>query len=229
MEGGGLVEPWTALITGIFGIIGMIVTYVLENRKREKAASENPHSERHIKLKHHPIFSRLDALKTYINIGFEIENKGKQLVFKDLLVNKIEIWGDLFMEIADEIDNCVTRCETTPAQCNLLCNTNIIHFNKGLEKYTNYFMNANYTEDERKVLKIVMEKFNRWHRHRVEYIEKAITSVGNSKFYDGCRTKQAVIFDIYIGAFADMVNDAEKTLDEINGDLKGLTYKGVKL
>lgn len=219
-----------AAIGGIFGIIGIIVTYKLEdkNRHKYKTGVTNPleHTETNIKLIYHPIFTRLRALKVFIKNGLTIKNEAKRLLFKDILSHKLNIWQEVLLELGDDMDKCRKSCDRRPDDCNLLYNANMIALNKAMDKFNTFYLREDYTEEEREVLRYVMDKFNNWNYHRIEYLTQAITLTCNSHFYEGCKTRQAVIFDIYIGSFADTVNDAEHTLQAINGELRGKTYKG---
>jgi hypothetical protein len=78
-------------------------------------------------------------------------------------------------------------------------------------------------------MELVLDKFNKWHEHRVKRLEETIPLIYGSRFYEDCYTRQAVIFDMYLGTVADMIGDAEKTMNEINGDLAGKVFRGITI
>lgn len=206
-----------AIVTGVFGIIGMFVTYFLSSGKKDKKNSV-------ISLKNHHIFSRSEMLKTYISAKFTLPNKGKELVFKDMLLNYIKIWEDLLMELANKLDELDDDIDQTTLQTIIMkC------FNDGSKEFNNYYKNDHYTESEQRCLDTVMSKFNSWNCQRVQSLGGSLMSVCGSQFYSTKTIKSAVIFDMYIQLFVDMTNDAEQTIGSINGDLKGLVFRGVTL
>lgn len=215
------------IITGIFTVMGIvapiIITYLLYDKKKRS-------NSQHIKLIYHPVLARLKAYKNYLNLDFTIKNKGKEVVFKDLLINNIDTWSKTLYELAEEVESCIEECPFDADQeCNKLYNVNMEYLQLGIERFGAYYKNSNYTREEQDLLDIVMGKFNKWYSHRIQYVENSLLLVCNSKFYGNCYTKQAVIFDMYLGMFADMLGDAEKTLNDINGDLTGRTFRGITI
>jgi hypothetical protein len=172
-------------------------------------------------LHEHPFFERMNYLKSNIQMCFCIPNKGKEAVFRDLLTNKMDtfssVMGELVQEIAPDMDDITVY--------NLIMR----YFDKALISYSCYYKNSNYTVDEKKVLDIVMGKFNRWHQSRIDNTQKSIDMICNSQFYTTPTVRVSVVLDLLLGAFIETVNDAQITLNELNGDLKGLTYKGIKM
>lgn len=206
-----------AIVTGIFGIIGMFVTYFLSSGKKESKCGT-------VSLKNHHIFSRSEMLKTYILAKFTLPNKGKELVFKDMLLNYIKIWENLLMELAHKLDGLDDNISPTELQAIVMkC------FNDGTKEFSSYYKNDQYTENERLCLDTVMNKFNSWNYQRVQSVGDSLMSICNSQFYSTKTIKSAVIFDMYIQLFVDMVYDAEQTMGSINGDMRGLVFRGVTL
>lgn len=224
------IEIQKEIIGGIFALLGVTVPIVITYLLNKKKKKENPVKGEHIKLKHHPVFVRLKAYESYVKTEFYLENRGKQEVFRDLLIHEIRNRYDLLMELAEKMENCINSCPLNDKNnCNQLYNLNLEYLRKGVEMLANYYKNSDYTPEEQKVLDIVVSKFNRWHEHRVQHMEETLPIICNSRFYADCYTMQAVIFDMYLGAVADMVSDAERTMNEINGDLKGNVFKGIEI
>jgi hypothetical protein len=178
-------------------------------------------------MEYHPIFARMKAMETTIEVEFSLDNKGKELVFKEVMLLKYKIFHDNLKELAKATDACIKNC---PGQeCNAIYNRNIEVFERSIHEYNMHFQSNQYTQDERKCFEVVLEKFNKWHSQRVIDTKEAIEWICNNKFYTDCRTVQSIIFDWYIGAFVGTLTDADKTLNDINGDLKGLRFKGVRI
>lgn len=205
-----------AVVTGIFGIVGMVIKHYFDNRSNKKAKAGEVKA---LDLTQHNIFLRLDILETHISVSFELPNKGKEIVFKHILIKKITFWRDSLMELAKELNNC--REDSID-----LCELVLKHDKEMKSRMQNFYNNADYTADEKTVLTIVMEKFYKWHYPRVQYANNSILSICNSPFYTSNVVRSSVIFDMYVGVFIDMLSDAESTLNSINGDLNGLEFRG---
>jgi hypothetical protein len=213
------------IITGIISpTIALYAKYIYDKKIKEFGVKSVPISELQISLTSHPFFERMKILKTHIQYSFELTNPGKQEVFKDILINKFAIVIEEYWQMIKEIESK----KDTLSELELY-NLLIDHIRNGLKLHEVYFRTSSYTIEEQKCLEIVMRKFNKWHSPRIESIFNSIQSVCTSKFYSGVVTKSSVALDVLQGAFVDIINDAELTLNEINGDLKGLTFKGIKL
>lgn len=128
------------------------------------------------------------------------------------------------MELAHKLDGLDDNISSTELQAIIMkC------FNDGTKEFSNYYKNDRYTESERRCLDTVMNKFNSWNYQRVQSLGESLMSICNSQFYSTKTIKSAVIFDMYIQLFVDMTNDAEQTIGSINGDMRGLVFRGVTL
>lgn len=210
-----------ALITGSFTIGGMFVKFYLDRKSKKLKLAEKDVPM----FTEHQIFSRLEMLKNHIAMSFELANKGKEVVFKDLLINNIDIWRDIARELAEEFDQ---RSEETNDPIELY-NLIMKHYERGMHRSSNYYKNNNYTSDEQDALDIVMSKFNKWNFPRMESTHETIRSICNSQFYNGDKVKAAVVLDILLSMLVDTINDAQLTLNEINGDMRGLVFRGVEI
>lgn len=220
-------------VSGLFGVLVVATPIILSALlahwgSKKKKKKEEPST--HVKLKHHPVFARLKAYQSYVKTGFYMENKGKQEVFRCLLLTEIQNRYDLLYALAEDVEGCMSGCTAKNANdCNWLYNKNIEALGQGLEMLNTFYINGGFTEQEQSVLKIVLTKFNKWHEPRIKRMEETLPLVCNSKFYPDCYTRQAVIFDMYLGTISDMINDAERTLNEINGDLTGMVFRGITI
>lgn len=184
----------------------------------EDSEKKQPSSE--VYLTDHPFFTRIQALKQHLNYSFTLPNKGKEEVFRDILIAKMDIWSNLLMELCDNVDEGKIEDSTE------LYNEHMKLFQAAIEQYASYYVTQRYTAEEQRVLSIVMEKFNKWHYKRIENTPQMLVSICNSVFYTDVKTKAAVILDTYLSEFINTIQDAQMTLNELNGDLKGLVFKG---
>ena len=202
-------------------LVGFFTFIFTNNRKHNSAKSDS------IKLIYHPIFARLKALERALDLEFSLSNRGKEAVFRCILQHKISIFYDNLYELAKITEDCIGKC--TSKACNEVYNRNMKIFEESVTQYNTFFLNNDYTIEEQRCLELVMTKFNRWFQPRLERIVDNIQLISDSQFYTDCRSRQGAIFDIYIGTFAETVTDAGKTLNEINGDLRGLIFKGTAI
>lgn len=176
------------------------------------------------KLTDHHIFTRLAILKNQVEMSFTLKNKGKEALFKDMLLTHLDVWGDNVMKLATQLEECDNDIDGITFE-NIILN----HFEKGLKDFSNYYKNSNFTYDEQVGLDLVMAKFNKWNYPRTKMFRETLLVVCNSQFYMSQKVKSAVILDMYISHFVDTISDAELTINDINGDLKGLVYKGITI
>lgn len=206
----------TAIITGVFGLIGGAGKIIFDKRKARNTEDNSP------RLVNHPIFARLDMVKNHISMSFELKNKGKQEVFKDLLNSNIDIWSCVLKDLATELDILPSSIDSVELSAIIMK-----HFENGIREFNGYYRISRYTIDEQKCLDIVMAKFNKWNYPRIQTTHDRLQSICTSPFYADSKIKSAVILDLYLSYFIDILDDAESTLNELNGDLKGLVFRGV--
>jgi len=171
----------------------------------------------------HPYFNRAEELKQHLRYSFNLPNKGKELVFKDVLIANIDIRSDLLMKICLDVDAgfIVTSQE--------LLSRHLAAFHQIIEQHQVYFYNKNYSSEEQKALTIVMDKFIKWHYKRIEYMPASFNSVCASIFYPDVKIQNAIMMDSHSLEMANTIQDGQMTLGDINGDLADLTFKGIRI
>lgn len=212
-----------AFITGLFGLLSGIITTYIKQKNTSKREDEQREAEKNLLINHY-IFNKLTKLKNQVLQTFTLKNKGKELIFKDILSNQIMIYIKELTELAKNIDNGHIKTSDHLLNSVLKSNNNI---NDNLHNY--YKNNSMYTEEEKKALDIVMSKYDNW---EISYTENLLENIGtccNSQFYNSIDIKASVIFDIYLTCAVELINSAQKTLNCLNGDLRGLVFKGVRL
>lgn len=208
------------LIAGVFGILSIVVGAIVSKKQKAKK-----HEEVHLpKLVEHHIFARIEMLKNHIEVSFSLPNKGKEELFKDLLLSNLDVWKENLKELAEELDKDSEELDITAFQ-----NAILGKFEEGLYSFSSYYKVKDYTYDEQVALDLVMAKFNKWNYPRVKAFRDTLMIVCTSQFYLNHRVKSAVIMDMYISFLVDIISDAESTIGEINGDLRGMVFKGITI
>lgn len=174
------------------------------------------------KLSAHPLFSKVELNKNVILTYFTLENKGKEVVFKEILVNHMDIYKRHTEGLCSVLDDNLIEDANELYSKSVEVMSNIITDLRTFYKFDNKF-----TKEEVEVLDIVMSKYNRWNYDRERELITRIQEICGSAFYPDIYTKAVTVFDTFLFAMNDTVSDANKTLNSINGDLKGLNFKGV--
>lgn len=205
-----LIEALTPIVTAIIGVIG-----------GKKISDMN---KSRTNLIDHPIFSRIEYNKIVISNHFKLENKGKEKVFKEILTKHLEIYEKYIKEFCNYIDS------NKVVDVTHLSNISIKTLNSIINDLCDFYkLDGSYTADEIKVFNIVMQKYNHWNHSREEEIFRRVNEITGSLFYPDTYSKALAILDTYLWVVNDTIADASVTLSKINGDLKGLVFKGVKI
>lgn len=191
-------------------IIGAFGAFKLKNNKSQK-------------LKYHPVFAKIEFNKDIVD-NFEFRNKGKEIIFKDILEHHLNIYNDILSEFAKEIDKDynIDQNELANRAYNVVSD-----IREAVSGY--YITDSSYNNKEKKALDIVIEKYNNWNFNRDKNMVEMISHVCGSSFYNTTYTKAVTILDLFLFSMAEMIEDANKTLNSLNGDLKGLVFKGVEI
>lgn len=206
------------IVNGLFGVIIAVIsaTGVYWGAKLFKGKDGKA------KLSSHPLFSKAEFNKSIILTHFKLENKGKEVVFKDILVNHMDIYKKHSLSLCELIDSEDIKSSNELYYKSVEVMTSII-----TDLSTFYKYDTRFSQEEKQVLDIVMTKYNHWNYDREKEIISRIQEICGSAFYPDVYTKAVTVFDTFLFAMNDTVSDANKTLNNINGDLKGLKFKGV--
>lgn len=195
-------------------VVNNIVTFLNTILRRGKG----------VNLSAHPLFVRTNINKTNIIMYFTLENKGKEVVFKDILCKHMDIFNKHAKELCDKFNaKNIDDSDTLYAE-------SVKVLDGILNDLRNFYVNDDrYYQQEKYVLDIVMGKYNQWNQDRQKEMETRMFEICNSAFYPNLSNKMVAILDSFMFAMNDTVADANKTLNSINGDLKGLVFKGVEI
>ena len=211
-----------AIITGSTTIISTLITVVYSKKYKTTMDTMN--------MSNHVLFDRIRSHERRVESSFSLENKGKELIWKDVLSHKFQIWEKHLRTLASETEECMKSCKNQQRTCELFYTRNMRYFNLAMNDFSNYYKTNEYSADEQKSLEITLTKFAIWHENRVTFMEDRIKEISDDTLaYGTCYQKQIAIFDAYLFAFSDTFKDAQVTIEHINGDLKGLVFKGVTI
>lgn len=73
---------------------------------------------------------------------------------------------------------------------------------------------------------IVLRKFLKWHVESINALDEYILVLGNSKFYKSNLAKTNTLLLLMNLLLVTILGDAERVLRDLNGEIKGLNYKG---
>lgn len=211
----------TIIVSVINGIGAIISAYIGWHIKYGKYKDKN---EDDLKLIDHTVHKRIESYKRRIdtrliifNEDNQTINKGKTLVLKDVLRSEMEIWGRNLLQLAKSLDEGDHD----------IYEINKRFFNKAISEISTYMYSDKYSEDEKEILKYVVDKLSLKNEKRIAYIEERIESISeNNIMYPNRMNKQVAIFDAYLGEFTNTMNTYKELSDEINGSLSGKYFNG---
>jgi len=211
----------SSLITALVG--GAVAYKKYFSKKKKNLAKKEL-------LTNHIIFSKLEAMKINIEMNFICEGEiTKELVLKNLMLNKIDIGIKYLKQLAIAVDNlCDGTCIhnninnniETLKKLNNECLNNIIH------DYNNYFRNGDYDNKEIECLEYALKKFNKIHQPAINVIFRALSLLSNDFMYSVCyKVKQDAIFYAYLTAYNFTLIDNIEVVESINGWFHNKKFK----
>jgi len=216
-----IVKAITAILTSITAIVG---TYVGIKKKREKNSNDKKNENGKLKLIYHPAFTRIEYNKNEIKNCFELKNRGKEILFKEIITKHLDIYKCYLKEFAIYID------KNNYIDYNELENRSMEIFNKIINELNCFYVNdMSYSREEKIVLEMVLDKYQLWNNHRQRIAVEMIKNICGSVFYPSVYAKSVTILDVFLFLITDAVEEADKTLNSLNGDLKGLVFRGVMI
>lgn len=214
-----------SFITAVIALITAVIVFItktLAERRRTVIATDA--------LRNHSLFRTLIMFRLIVLQKFRLADPIKTKIFKDILINKIDVWGFLLSKLAKDIDErCDKSCQGK--QCKVSVGTlyelNTDVFNTGCHEYETYFENdKNYSREEKEVLRHAMTLFSEHHKSNVCFVEKSIGAiVVNSKYTSCAKILQSQILTAYESAFNNTIHDIEKAMNDANGWFKDKTFE----
>jgi hypothetical protein len=152
-------------------------------------------------LEQHQFFSTLRYWITVEIDNIPVQSRVKKNVISKFLKIKFSTFDKNFSEfIKDE-----TNFQNATKLENLMLNCINIYEQEALQKG---------------VPMLFLEKFRKWNEKHTEITFTSIRSICESKFYSSTYEKTAAVLDILLFSFRLTIVDAEKTINELNGELE---------
>jgi len=178
----------------------------LQNKLKLKVAT-NPLS--------HAFFSASERLINYriprMNVS---SDPARNTLFRDMLLKKIGIWRENMLSFITRDFSSYKNFEIKQLFAQKM--------HKIIKEYEAKWKSSG-------VPKLVISKFTTWHSPRVEALSSSATSVFDGKSFTTVTEMLNAVLCLQNALLVETIIDAERTLGELNGELKGLTYKGNKL
>ena len=166
-------------------------------------------------LAQHSFFSQIGYWRNIGIDAIQINDKGRSLISKDLLHIQFRVF------------------ETAMR--------NIIHY-KQVGTLSQLALKQHITAEITQALKtcemesrqigipdVVRIKFIQWHQRSISFLMNGIDDICSSSFYKNNPQRLNALLTIMLAAFHATLLDAERTLDELNGELTGITYKNITI
>ena len=218
-------EKTIVAILGSGGVVSLLVKYLVNKKSKRKR------KQKVLTVTNHIIFYYLDEIERQIKNEFTVPNNIishnlKQEAFKDIMINKIKIWRREFKELVKEY-KCVGDC----SKCKMtISQSRTIHMkalDRGIDKYSNYFKNSNYSQEDQDILEICMEDFNNLYSSNASFVTDSIKT--NHVVPEFVRSfcpinATGLILDMYRLAMSKMLPDITSSIKDMNGRLKGRSF-----
>jgi len=146
-----------------------------------------------------------------------------------LLIKKIDAWSGILYQLAETIDDKCKGCSGTCSSDLSLNELQQMHTQAlldGIDRYNNYYNNADYTEAEKIMCQYAVGKFNIMHASRVELVESVIGMMNENFSFDQCpKSLTAMVFTAYNAAFILAFKDMDQIINESNGFFVGKDFR----
>lgn len=158
---------------------------------------------------HHELFYKI---KSYLDISIplmKIKGPVRSKMFRDMLDIKLNI-------ISDDLK---TLLLSKSLNSDNMLQLNLNNLELMVKKYQNAWRSGGVPE-------IVITKFEEWHQAKILLLYDSIKQICDCQVIDTPVEEMYSILNIYLTIVSFTIVDAEKTLTVLNGQLKGVTYKG---
>jgi hypothetical protein len=205
-----------ALIVSIVGagvgVVGMVITFIkLYFKKRGINKSRVDYKI----LKYHDIFDKID---NWINSRIPntcFGDKGRSLVIADSLKIKLHTFKENLNLFVRNKNNF--KC--TAEEFHIMCTSLIF----------NSLSQSESIETSEGIPDIYITKFRLWNHKTVLFTKNCVDNICRSKYYSSNSEKMYAIMNMFTASIESTINDAERTLRFLNGELSGIIYKGLEI
>lgn len=206
-----LIIAWLVENFGKFGVLFFIGIFLLIKYDNKFLAKIYNYFNKQIK----PIDVLKIKLAYWTNFKIDsihFDDKGRELIFKDLLLIRFSI----ILETVETVENM----------------EGFSKFNNQ-ELYTEFvdcIFSINKVFAEKCITKgipiIVLEKYTEWTKKTMEYLLITAQMISNSTIYNNNYEKIQAIYMLITSLLEITIAEAERSLEDLNGELSGIEYKG---
>jgi len=159
------------------------------------------------------LYSKLSYWLDFKIGNINIVDLGRRLIFKDLLYYKFESLRDTLFDIEDREGFGSWDGPT--------------FYKEILKCVTHNTLAYEFEATRNGIPPVVVTKFKRWHSGTLDFLLKSAELISASTVYKNNHERMQAIYTVYTAMLEILINEAEKTLTELNGELTGVEYKGV--
>lgn len=177
-----------------------------------------------IDLKNHHFYTNVSHLKSKALTLDGVTNEGREALFQMILESHIEI----FEKYAEMLYNNYAE-GLIPSKDHLRSHVHSM-YSKFYEEFYNFHKNIPYLDnDEKKAIDIVLKHYNKWNSNRMNGFLSRVDQICSADYYPTIFSSIVAILDTSYLLFVDLTEDLQTSAQYINGELSGLTFKGVEL
>lgn len=200
-------------------IVALVLVYIIWQTFKQKYLNGDHNSTFELnhtaKLRYHPFFSGVQYRTTIEIPMLEIapDKPVKQEMFRDILIVFLKSFSDGFMEVAtieDEMETWSAERWTSDMS----------------KRLSDIIINFNTRVIDRSIPQVALNKFNKWNGETLEKFYEYISNLGNSHIFTTNKARTNTFLYLLQLLLVTTIADAEKSLNELNGELKGTYYKG---
>lgn len=183
-------------------------------------------------LTHHSVFTTFEYIRNIMLERFELEDKIKEAIFRDIVINMIDIWGSKLYELAEKVDDICNKnlnCKYCATNHSTLIELNETLFQECCLEYETYYKNRNLSEEEIEMIHYSMEIFIEYFSINLIFIKRSIQSlVRNTRYISCTKMLQSSLFIAYESSFNNVLSELESSIEDINGYYANKSFKPIK-
>ncbi len=200
---------------GVFGVIGFAGAFLLIKNHLSLWGTFKHVSK---VMRHKEAYDAYDILQSKLAyfIDFKIQNiylrdLGRREMFRDIIQIRYQVMKKHITKLNAEINNEMTQVEVY---------THVTHcLHDWVEESEQHTMRNG-------VPQVVVEKYRKWSSKNTEFALKAIEMVCFSTAYGDNVKRMDAVYALFTAMLELTIAEAERSLNELNGDLNGIEYKG---
>lgn len=169
-------------------------------------------------MSHKEAYDAYDILSSKLAyfIDFKIQNiylrdLGRREIFRDIIQIRYQVMKKHIASLNDNVDNDMSSADVYARV------TQCLH---------DWIEESEWDAMSRGVPQVVVEKYRKWSSKNTEFALKAIEMVCFSTAYGDNEKRMDAIYSLFTAMLELTIAEAERSLNELNGELNGIEYKG---